>query len=69
MMVVTVNGERRQLPAGSTLQTVVEVLGSAPGGRGVAIAVSGEVVPRRAWASTKLAEGAQIEIVAAVQGG
>ncbi len=68
-MVVIVNGERRELPSGSTLQSVVELFGSAPGGRGVAIAVAGEVVPRAAWASTELADGAQIEVVAAVQGG
>jgi sulfur carrier protein len=68
-MVVIVNGERRELPPGSTLQSVVELLGSERGGRGIAVAVSGEVVPRGAWASTALAEGAQVEVVAAVQGG
>jgi sulfur carrier protein len=68
-MVVIVNGERHELPAGSTLQNVVELLGNAPGGRGVAVAVSGEVVPRGAWGSTELIDGAQIEVVAAVQGG
>ncbi len=68
-MVVIVNGERRELPPGSTLQSVVELLGSERGGRGIAVAVSGEVVPRGAWASTELVEGAQVEVVAAVQGG
>ncbi len=68
-MVVTVNGERRELPAGATVESVVELFGGAPGGRGVAVAVSGEVVPRGAWAITELTEGARIEVVAAVQGG
>ncbi len=68
-MVVIVNGERREVPAGSTLQSVVELFGSVPDARGVAVAVAGEVVPRGAWASTELADGAQIEVVAAVQGG
>ncbi len=68
-MVVIVNGQRRELPPGATLQSVVELFTDVPGGRGVAIAVSGEVVPRGVWASTELAEGAQIEVVAAVQGG
>jgi sulfur carrier protein len=68
-MVVTVNGERRELPAGATVESVVELFGSAPGGRGIAVAVSGEVVPRGVWAVTELAEGARIEVVVAVQGG
>ena len=68
-MVVIVNGERRELPAGSTLQSLVEQFAGVPGGRGVAVAVSGEVVPRGDWASTELADGARIEVVAAVQGG
>jgi sulfur carrier protein len=68
-MVVIVNGERRELPAGATVQSVVELFGSASGGRGVAIALAGEVIPRGAWASTELADGARIEVVAAVQGG
>ncbi len=68
-MVVSVNGERRELPAGATVASVVELLGGAPGGRGVAVAVAGEVVPRGAWAATKLSDGAMVEVVAAVQGG
>ena len=38
-------------------------------GRGVAVAVGGEVVPRTAWTQTRLAEGAAVEVVSAVQGG
>ena len=36
---------------------------------GVAVAVDGEVVPRRAWAATALADGARVEVLTAVQGG
>jgi sulfur carrier protein len=68
-MLVVVNGERRELPAGTTVATVVELLSSAPDGRGIAVAVAGEVVPRGDWDATELAEGAQVEVVAAVQGG
>jgi sulfur carrier protein len=36
---------------------------------GVAAAINGEVVRRAAWASTPLADGDEIEVVTAVQGG
>jgi sulfur carrier protein len=36
---------------------------------GVAAAVNGEVVRRGAWASTQLADGDQVEVLTAVQGG
>jgi sulfur carrier protein len=64
---VTVNGEARGLPPGATLADVVSQLTTSP--KGVAAAVNGEVVPRRAWAATELAERDQVEVVTAVQGG
>ena len=69
MVVVSVNGTQRELPAGSTVASVVALLSEAPEGRGVAVAVAGEVVPRGAWSTTELTDGAQVEVVAAVQGG
>ena len=66
---VTVNGDRRELPAGATVASVVASLPGAPEGRGVAVAVEGEVVPRAQWPSTELPEGARVEVVVAVQGG
>jgi sulfur carrier protein len=68
-MIVTVNGERRQLPASATVASVVELLEVSPGARGVAVALDGEVVMRSRWAQTELADGARIEVVAAIQGG
>ena len=68
-MLVTVNGERRELPAGATVANVVAALSRAPEGRGVAVAVEGEVVPRGSWSGTELQDGAHVEVVAAVQGG
>jgi sulfur carrier protein len=64
-----VNGERLQFDPGLTIQSLVDSFGPAPEGRGVAVAVDGEVVPRGAWGQTVLREGAQVEILAAVQGG
>jgi sulfur carrier protein len=66
---VTINGEGRELPAGATVASVIASLHNAPAGRGVAVAVEGEVVPRAQWATTALNEGATIEVVVAVQGG
>jgi sulfur carrier protein len=68
-MIVTVNGERRQLAAGATVANVVELLEVAPGARGVAVALDGEVVTRSRWAQTELFDGSRIEVVAAIQGG
>lgn len=68
-MLVTINDERRELPDGATVASVVESLVGASGGRGVAIAVDNEVVPRTAWSATTLSDGAHVEVLAAVQGG
>ena len=68
-MNVTVNGEFRDLDPGATVATVIDLLDVAPGARGVAVAVDGEVVSRSRWPETELADGARIEVVAAIQGG
>ena len=68
-MNVTVNGESRELGAGATVASVVESLDVAPGARGVAVAVDGEVVSRGRWADTQLRDGSMVEVVAAIQGG
>lgn len=66
-MRVTVNGQLTEVAAGATLEQVVEPVTSRRAG--VAAAVDGVVVPRGQWASQPLADGAQVEIVVAVQGG
>jgi len=68
-MLVTVNGEDRVLADGATVAALVESMGLAPDGRGVAVALAGEVVPRSAWAGTELRPGAVVEVLVAVQGG
>jgi sulfur carrier protein len=42
---------------------------AAPDGRGIAVAVNGEVVPRTAWAGTPLRDGDRVEVLSATQGG
>ena len=68
-MLITLNGQRRQLPAGATVANVIELLDVAPQARGVAVALNGEVVARGRWEQTELPDDAQIEVVAAIQGG
>jgi sulfur carrier protein len=68
-VLVTVNGEERALQDGATVGLLVESMGVPGGGRGVAVAVGGQVVPRSAWELTELQPGAVIEVLVAVQGG
>jgi sulfur carrier protein len=68
-MNVTINGEPRRLPAGATVASVVEMLDIAPGARGVAVALDGEVVTRSRWPATELCEGSRVEVVVAIGGG
>ncbi len=63
------NGDERALPSGATVADAVAASGAPADGRGVAVALEGEVVPRAGWASTALAEGARVEVLLAVQGG
>ena len=64
---VLVNGAPRQLPAGTDVCAVVRSL--APSAAGTAVAVNGEVLPRTSWPATTLAEGDEVEVLTAVQGG
>jgi sulfur carrier protein len=68
-MKVMLNGEAAELPGGATVQAALESLDLPDAGRGVAVAVDAEVVPRGAWTSTELHEGARVEILRAIQGG
>jgi sulfur carrier protein len=67
-MKVLLNGETAELSEDATVATAVEAL-DLPGGRGLAVAVDAEVVPRGEWDATRLHEGARVEILRAIQGG
>ena len=69
MMRVLVNGEQRSLEPGTTVADLVLALGAPADGRGVAVAVDTEVVPRSTWDTTELMAGARVEVLIAVQGG
>ena len=68
-MRIELNGEPRELAAGATLADAVRASGADEGARGLAVALDGEVVPRAEWDATPLAEGAGVEVLAAIQGG
>jgi sulfur carrier protein len=66
---VTLNGAPRELDAPAVVSDAVAASGAEPEGRGLAVAVDGEVVPRGQWDGFELREGQRIEVVRAVQGG
>jgi sulfur carrier protein len=69
-MTLTVNGtERSDVPAGTTIAGLLDLLDLPQRDRGVAGAVDAEVVPKGAWGTTVLTEGDEVEVLVAVQGG
>jgi sulfur carrier protein len=66
---VVLNGTEADLADGATVQTAVEALDLPAAGRGVAVAVDAEVVPRTEWDTHELTEGARVEVLRAIQGG
>ena len=64
---LTVNGERRAVPAGSTVADLVQALGLVPAQ--VAVERNKQIVPRAAHAGTVLAGGDQLEVVTFFGGG
>lgn len=66
-MNVVVNGSVRELGESATLSEAVRLAGST--GAGVAAAVNNEVVARTDWDLTRLADGDEVEVLTAVQGG
>ncbi|HEY7961089.1 MAG TPA: sulfur carrier protein ThiS [Solirubrobacteraceae bacterium] len=74
---IRLNGEDCDVRAGETVADVLARLGVGVGvgtgvgarARGVAVAVDGEVVPRSAWETFALPDGARVEVLGAMQGG
>jgi sulfur carrier protein len=68
-VIVALNGRPARLPDGATVADAVREAGANGEGRGVAVAVNGEVVRRVEWSKTKLESNQSVEVVNAVQGG
>ena len=62
-----VNGEPREVQAGTTVAALVAGMGMPP--RGVAVALDGEVVRRGEWDDREVRDGARVEVLTAMQGG
>ena len=78
-MNITLNGIEQEVSEGASVTSLVSQVtgrqlaasGQAADGQrlGVAVARNAAVVPRSQWYATALAEGDEIELVTAVQGG
>jgi thiamine biosynthesis protein ThiS len=66
-MVVIVNGESRQVPAGTSVRGLVELLGL--GRAACAVEVNQGLVRRAQHETTTLREGDRVEVVTLVGGG
>ena len=66
-MIVILNGESREVSPGTTVEQLVRQVTDQD--KGIAAALNGEVLPRRHWPATPLADHDQVEVVTAVQGG
>ncbi len=66
-MHVSVNGAGVEVADGLTVAGLLDHLGQD--GRGVAVAVGEEVVPRSTWARVVLRPGDRVEVLVAAQGG
>ena len=68
-MRVLLNGADTELSDGATVRVALDALSLPGAGRGVAVAVDAEVVPRAEWETTTLDDGARVEVLRAIQGG
>ena len=59
MTLVMLNGGRQELPDGATVEAAVTATGAPADGRGVAVALDGEVVPRGQWSTTPFAKASR----------
>ena len=64
---ITVNGEPRSVPPGTTVSGLLADLGL--GGRAVAVERNREIVPRAQHPAVELADGDRLELVTFVGGG
>ena len=67
-MKVQINGKPTELANGANARDAAVAVGVEPG-RGVAIALDGEVIPRAALELTPLRDGQRVEVVTAIGGG
>ncbi|MBD3669648.1 MAG: sulfur carrier protein ThiS [Gammaproteobacteria bacterium] len=66
-MQITLNGESKEIPDGSSAQQLIDSLGLA--NKRLAMEVNQEIVPRSTFEQHRLQEGDSVEIVHAIGGG
>jgi thiamine biosynthesis protein ThiS len=64
---IVLNGEPRQVAAGSSVLDLLSALGRHP--KTVAVELNGDILPREAYGARTLAPGDRLEVVHFVQGG
>ena len=67
MVEITVNGKKRSLPPGTTVERLLAELGLS--GQPAAVEVNKSLVPKRRHAEQALADGDTVEVVTLVGGG
>jgi sulfur carrier protein len=68
-MKVAINGTVKEFEHAPKLLELLEASVGPGAPPGVAVAINGEVVRRASWPDVRLAEGDEVEIVKATQGG
>jgi len=68
-MNIIVNGQKEELATIAKLSDLLNTLKIGKEEKGFAIALNEEVIFRRLWSDTLLAEGDRVEIIRATQGG
>jgi sulfur carrier protein len=66
---IVINGQSESVADSATVADVVASLDRGANGRGIAVAVNGEVVTRTEWKSRRLGDRDRVEILRAVGGG
>jgi thiamine biosynthesis protein ThiS len=66
-MNITVNGEKKDVPAEATILSVVESLGFAAAT--VVVQQNDDIIPRDAYGDTRVKEGDTLELIRFVGGG
>lgn len=72
MITILVNGDRAEVAPDATIAALVEEVlpeSARRAGRGVAVALNGEVVPRGRWGMTQVEENDRVEVLTAIGGG
>ena len=67
-MRIVLNGVDTEMAEATTVAELVRTSG-ARAGRGTAVALNGEVVPRARWEDTRLDDGDRVELLVAIGGG